>query len=72
MGKLQWFIFITYSETKKMKNIAIILVILAIIAENEIIPTPLVVNSIEVPITIILSLLGIGLLGITQILKKYC
>jgi hypothetical protein len=55
-----------------MKNITIILVMLALIAENEIIPTPLVVNSIEVPITIILSLLGIGLLGITQILKKYC
>ena len=53
-----------------MKYIAIISVILTIIVGREIISTPLVVNGIEVPITIILSLLGIGLLGITQILKK--
>jgi hypothetical protein len=53
-----------------MKNIAIIFVILAIVVGREIIPAPWVVNGIEVPIMIIVSFLGICLLGITLILEK--
>ena len=53
-----------------MKNIAIVFVMLTIIVGREIIPAHRVVNGIEVPITIILSFLGICLLGITFIRKK--
>jgi hypothetical protein len=53
-----------------MKNIAVKLAIMTIIVGGKIAPLPIRVNGIEVPSTVILSILSVTLLGIAVLARK--